>query len=367
MTDDLVAYLLNDLAPEQRAEVEAKLETDVVWRWELERLRECMAANGDLQKSVEEPPLDLVQKTCCFVEDSASGKFALEEAAKKKACRKSRAALSVVAAGEASGRSWSAADVTIGVGVLLVLAALVMPAIQQSQAAARRGTCEYNLRGLGAATAQYAELNDYRLPAVLPGQPAGLFLVGLVEGGALSKEEALEAATCPDSPLAQRRFDEGLRRQMPERAELELVRGFAMQEVLDMMGLTYAVPVGYFDAKGSHQVPRFTGGQELPLMADAPLISAAGLRPESHGGCSQVVLSEAGCVRPYSVCVLGGEDARMKSIHLNDAGVPAAGNSPDDLFLAPPNFGPDGLLAVGPPQTRKVQVFILMKKQARNE
>ena len=361
MTDDLVAYLLNDLTPERRAEVEARLESDVVWRWELDRLRECMAASGDLQKCAEEPPLDLVQKTCCFVEDSASGKFTVE----KKPRREKRAALSAASASEMCGRSWSAADVTIGAGVLLVLAALVLPALQHSQAAARRGTCEYNLRGLGAATAQYAELNDFRLPEVLPGQPAGLFLVGLVEGGVLSPDEALEVATCPDSQIAQRRFNDGLEQRMPERAELEAASGVAMQDLLDMMGLTYAVPVGYFAAEGRHRTPRFTGGQQQPLMADAPLISPAGLRPQSHGGCSQNVLTEAGGVRPYSVCVRAGADARMKSIHLNDAGFPAAGNSPDDLFLAPPNYGPDGLLAVGLPRTQKVHVYILLEKQAQ--
>jgi anti-sigma factor RsiW len=61
MTDDLIAYLMDDLSPERRAEVDAKLESDVVWRWELDRLRECMVASGDVAPCSESLPLRLNQ------------------------------------------------------------------------------------------------------------------------------------------------------------------------------------------------------------------------------------------------------------------------------------------------------------------
>lgn len=370
MTDDLIAYLMDDLSPERRAEVDAKLETDVVWRWELDRLRECMAASGDIRQCAEsaaaapnaleashvdlEPPVDLVKKTCCFVEDSASGKFKVE----KKRCKK-KAAFSAAAC-ESGGRSWSLADVTVGAGVLLILAALVMPAIQESQAASRRGTCAFNLRGLGMASGKYADLNNDSLPEVLPGQPAVYYLTRMVEGGVLTEAEALEVGACPDSEEAQQRSQIKLKLRIPTTQELAMATGDELLRLIAITGLSYAVPVGNFDDNGQHHPSKFTAHSERPMIADAPLIGPMGIRPTSHGGCTQNVLSEAGCVKPYSVCVLPGEDARVRDIHLNDEGIPAAGNSPDDLFLAPPSYGPDGPIAPGLPKSIRVQVLFIV-------
>lgn len=367
MTDDLIAYLMDDLSPERRAEVDAKLETDVVWRWELDRLRECMAASGDVKQCAKsspapsdaleashvdlEPPVDLVKKTCCFVEDSASGKFKLE----KERCKK-KAAFSAETC-QSGGRPWSLADVTVGAGVLLILAALIMPAIQESQAASRRGTCAFNLKALGMASGNYAELNNGLLPEVLPGQPAVYYLTRMVEGGVLTEAEALEVGACPDSDEARRRSEEKQKLRMPTTNELALATGDELLQLIAMSGMSYAVPVGYFDENGQHHPSKLTARSERPMIADAPVIGPMGsIRPVSHGGCTQNVLSEAGCVQPYSVCVLPGEDARVRDIHLNDEGIPAAGNSPDDLFLAPPSYGPDGPIGSGQAKSFRVQV-----------
>lgn len=372
MTDDLIAYLMDDLSPERRAEVDAKLATDVVWRWELQRLRECMAANGDIESCAEsspalpdaleashvdgspvdvEPPVDLVKKTCCFVEDSASGKFKVE----KKRCGKQKAAFSAETC-HSGGRSWSLADVSVGAGVLLILAALIMPAIQNSQAASRRGTCDFNLRGLGMASGRYAELNNGLLPEVSPGQPAVYFLTRLVEGGVLTEAEALEVGACPDSDEARQRSEEKLKLHVPTSNEFSLATGEELLRLIAKPRMSYAVPVGNFDENGQHHPSKFTANNERPMIADAPVIGPMGVRPASHGGCTQNVLSEAGCVKPYSVCVLSGEDARVRDIHLNNQGIPAAGNSPDDLFLAPPSYGPDGPIASGQAKSIRVRL-----------
>ena len=68
MTDELVAYLLDDLCPERRAEVERRLGHDAEWQREFERLKECFAETGDPAKCADEPPQDLVTRTCCMVE-----------------------------------------------------------------------------------------------------------------------------------------------------------------------------------------------------------------------------------------------------------------------------------------------------------
>src|SRR5688572_20298550 len=90
MTDELVAYLMDDLPPERRAAVEEKLATDFEWQREKKRLEECLAACGDPCKCAEEPPQDLVEKTCTLVE--SSGNHPAPAQVRKHRCRNSRTA-----------------------------------------------------------------------------------------------------------------------------------------------------------------------------------------------------------------------------------------------------------------------------------
>ncbi|BBO36292.1 DUF1559 domain-containing protein [Lacipirellula parvula] len=381
MTEDLIAYLMDDLSPERRAEVEAKLETDVVWRWELQRLRECMtAADGDASSCDDaapapaasaatalatiddssihdskvdvEPPLDLVKKTCCFVEDSASGKFKVE----KKRCSKKQAAFTAETVG-ACKRSWSLADVTVASGVGLILAALILPAVQNGRAAARNDQCANNMGSLGMAIENYAGRHAGLMPAVNRNEPSIAFFTRLVDDGDLTPQQAFQLSACPDSVQAQERFADGALSRLPSTMELSSVTGLQLLKLIALANVSYAAPVGYFNAEGEIQPLKFNPGAEAPLMTDAPTIGPTALRSNSHGGCRQNVLSSAGCVRPYTLCVLSQEDERMRDIHLNDAGLPAAGNSPDDIFLAPPNFGPDGPVGVG--NATKIQFEII--------
>ncbi len=374
MTDDLIAYLMDDLSPERRAAVDAKLESDVVWRWELQRLRECMATTNAVESSSEapaaaadplesshvdlDPPLDLVQKTCCFVEDSASGKFKIENKRPRQPAKLSPAACS------GGGKSWSLADVTVGVGVLLILAALIMPAIQNSRSAARSNQCIDNLRTLGAGTEVYAGINRGLLPMVRRGEPSLVYLTRLVDGGVFTPEQALAISVCPDSQSAVQRFAGNSLGRLPSTAELTRTTGAALRQMVDGARVDYAFPVGHFnDAHEVEPIP-FRPSAEQPLITDAPEIGPMTIRARSHGGRTQNVLSTAGCVKSYALCVLPGEDARMRSVHLNDAGLPAAGETPDDVFLAPPDYGPDGPVALGGSSNVKVRLqFIFVPLQ----
>jgi hypothetical protein len=134
---------------------------------------------------------------------------------------------------------------------------------------------------------------------------------------------------------------------VPTTDELATATGEQLYQLVSMLGITYAVPVGYFDEKGRHHPPKFTASSDRPLVADAPMIGPMGIRPAVHVGGTQNVLNEAGSVNPYQVGILPGEDERVRDLHLNDQGIPAAGTSPDDHFLAPPMFGPDGPIAPG--------------------
>lgn len=377
MTDDLIAYLMDDLSPERRAEVDAKLETDVVWRWELERLRECMtAADGDAsscgdaapaaagsavpasstidESSVDiEPPRDLVKKTCCFVEDSASGKFKVE----KKRCSKKQAAFTAEAAG-ACKRSWTLADVTVASGVGLILAALILPAIQNSRSDARVTQCTANLKSFGAAGEKYNQNLGF-LPTVDRGEAALVYLTKMVDQGVLTPGEAFEISACPDSIEAQRRSDGLTLNRLPTTLELASATGIELVKMIALSNVSYAMPTGYLANSGEVRPPKFNPGSEEPLVTDAPVIGPTVLRPNSHGGCMQNVLNASGCVRPYSLCVLTRSDQRMRDIHLNDDGIPASGRSPADIFLAPADYGPDGPIALRGVQNVRIQIMLV--------
>lgn len=369
MTDDLIAYLMDDLSPERRAEVDAKLETDVVWRWELDRLRECMAASGDIRQCTEsaaaapnaleashvdlEPPVDLVKKTCCFVEDSASGKFKVE----KKRCKK-KAAFSAETC-EGGGRSWSLADVTVGAGVMLILAALIMPAVQRSRDEARNNVCANHLKGAYVALDNYQERYDGALPRLAPNDPAVMFYIDLVDAGFMTKSDAMQVMTCPNSPQAQRLAQCGVKRRIPSREELSSLGIREMLAAISDMYVSYALPLGFRDGNGEYRQATLAGNDNVPLIADAPAVTPTGFQPVNHG-CTQNMLTKSGSVSYFAPQVLSCQDPQFRNLHLNDNGEQSAGCNAEDAVLALPHVSPDGPLNLALPTTRpmmKIQVY----------
>jgi hypothetical protein len=327
MTDELVAYLLDDLCPERRAEVERRLETDAAWRRELERLRECLAATGDPSRCVEEPPRDLVHKTCCFVERSGTAP--------------ATAGLTPVALRSGVGSHWSLADVTVGGGVLLTLGMLMLPALRESRDATRRAVCENNLRVLSSALFDYQTEHGHRLPRVIPGESAGEFVLELVESGVIDREALADALVCPDSKLADDRFAGRADWRIPSRQELEAADAERRQQLVVWLGGTYAYRVGYFDAAQAYHDVGYTGATDEPVMADAPRLSSSGVRSGNHGGCGQYVMYQGHSVRFRANSDLAAD---VDNIYLNQDGEHAAGLDRWDVVLIKSGYGPAGRL-----------------------
>lgn len=367
MTDDLIAYLMDDLSPERRAEVDAKLQSDVVWRWELDRLRECMAASDDVESCAAasaaapdpleashvdlEPPVDLVKKTCCFVEDSASGKYKVQ----KKPCKK-KAAFSAAAC-ESTGRSWSLADVTVGAGVLLIVTALVMPAVQQSRDTARDNLCASNMKSLYTVF-DAAWNRGGSQPTLASNEPTAMFIVDMIDAGLMTADDAAQVLTCPNSPQAQRKSQPGVVTRFPSREELASLPNPELVKVIDQMHISYALPLGYRDANGQYRQATLQGDLDEPLLSDAPAVTMAGLQAVNHG-CRQYVLKKSGSVDGMSASVLGGSDEALKQLHLNNLGELAAGCDEDDIVLAPAYCTADGPLTLVAPRTMKPAVLFI--------
>jgi hypothetical protein len=321
MTDELVAYLLDDLCPDRRAEVERRLADDAEWQREFDRLKECFATSSDPAKCAGEPPGDLVARTCQCV----------ERAGQQPTRRSARAAAFAAAPITVDGGSqWSFADMAVAGGVLTVLAMLVLPALRESRDAARRSTCQNNLRMLGTALYQFQDNHGHWLPTIPPDAPAGLFAVALADDVGINRGELAQWLVCPESPMADEVFRGDVEIEIPRRAELPQLRGRDRVRVVRTMAGTIAYRVGYEDEFGQYHDVKYTGAEDEPMLADAARGADVGVRSASHDGGGQNVLYQPMCVKYRTNSDLGES---LDPIYLNHLGLQAAGLGPDDVVM----------------------------------
>jgi hypothetical protein len=340
MTDDLIAYLLDDLSPQRRAEVEERLATDFAWQREYERLKTCMATADDpceCAEEAEEPPQDLVKKTCFLVEHSDDLPVLKAQSQSRKGIPVS--AFSAESACPAGVRPLRLADFAVGGGVLLMVGALLMPALFESRDASRRSMCQSNLQQLGKALFTYQEPRAHRLPAVQPGENAGVYSVALLENGSLTREQLTQLLVCPESPLADDLAAGRVVVVVPNRREYLAASGPQREQMLKTMGGSFAYRIGYVVNRELQQ-PQYTGDDKTPLLADAPVISPDGVRSANHPR-GYNVLDESLAVRFRTNCVLTDGNDHM---YLNARGQAAAGRGPKDVVLVSSPIGPDGPL-----------------------
>lgn len=325
MTDDLIAYLLNDLTDERRAEVERQLAVDPKWRKELERLEECLEEGNtpdDCGEAAEEsqikegPPGDLVTRTCTLVDsvcDSVSGLSQTTE--------------------RGSGRSrWTLSDLSVAVGVCLILAALVLPAIRDSRDDSRRLACQNNLRTLGTALYDYAQAHDGRLPMIRANENAGMFAVKLASAGYLPPQELAQSLVCPESKLASESTNRRVlvrvlsSRDMHGEVKLKV-------QLWPIIGGSYAYRLGHFDKYGQYQQVPFTGSHEAPMLSDAPSFTLANFRSENHGGSGYNMMAQDLSCKYVVECDTACRSKNYDHPFLNSDLTHAAGRSPHDVVM----------------------------------
>jgi hypothetical protein len=317
MTDELVAYLLDDLCPDRRAEVERRLATDPQWQREFERLKECFATSDDPAKCIDDPPRDLVKRTCRCV-----------ERADQKPSRFAAAFASPVALGGSS--TWSLADLTVAGGVLAVLGMLMLPALRESRDASRRFTCQNNLQTLASGLFAFQENHGGWLPTTAPDAPAGLYAVALAEDVGFGRRDLAHLLVCPDSELADKISRGDAVVYIPTYAELARLEGEQRARLIGGLGGIYAYRVGYRDDQGAYHQVKYTGALEEPMLADPPRLESLGVRSANHAGCAQNVAYQRLCVKYRTNCDLA---ASLDPIFLNMDGFHAAGCTQNDIVM----------------------------------
>jgi hypothetical protein len=221
--------------------------------------------------------------------------------------------------------------------VLLMVAALMTPALFESRVAARRSMCQNNLQTFGAALFNYQEGRGHRLPPVESGESAGMYALKLVESGLLTREQLRQLLICPESPLADDVFAGRIAINLPSRRQLQLARAEQRARMIKLLGGSYAYRLGYYDGNGQYQDPSFTGEHGSPLMGDAPHFTSAGVRSANHGGNGFNLVDQSLAVRFRTNCLLGGDN-----LFTNVEGEQAAGLEPEDVVLGRSEIGRDG-------------------------
>lgn len=334
MRDELLAYLLNDLDDEQRSRIESRLESDPIWRHELERLRTYVEGAHQASSADDDaPPVDLVHRTCSFVKQ-ASAQGALSPAVLPASLTESQDAAAP------NTRRWSLIDIAAVACILLIMGSLLFPALRQSRDAARRQQCQENLHRLGVALAKFAKQSSGQLPAIERHENAGMYALKLVESGFLTSEQLV---VCPSTKLAEDIYRGVVVMRIPTRRELATTTGTKLNLLLKIMGGSFAYRVGYVDQNGIYRQVKYSGRSNVPIMADKPNSENYGYQSDHHDLCGQNVLFQDQSVRFIQLCIQVNRD---KHWFLNEDNQPAAGKHKNDIVMISSEARPSGLLTV---------------------
>ncbi len=261
---DLLDYQLGQLAPAERARVEAALDNNP------ELASRCRLLGSALNRLLDDgegpqPPPDLSARTLQFVASSRASTSRSEWAPTRVRFR--------------------AADLAVAATILLAATATLIPAVSRTRSQMVVTRCVDNLRQLGTVLGSYAFTNGH-FPFHSPDAPLSRELPAL----AAAAHEKPSVLSCPSNQggivLASVRADRGIQ-ALVNQAPAEWQPG---------MNHGYAFHVGYLNGQqrpGPLSLPS-QDSLQIPLAADPPAIDAwcrvAEGNSHSHGGGGQNVL-----------------------------------------------------------------------------
>ncbi len=327
---DLIGYLTGALDPEERQQIEDRLEHDAELRDELRKLAKKLAPLDDFALPEYDPPNDLSRGVFDLIDAVESTRSHHTESAAPAGqdhAQVTPAKLSQPARSDAaSARTrWAIFDVVALSCVFIVGSAIFATSIAGSHYQAQIATCSRNLMTIGLGLSNFSEIHEGSLPSISPrGKTAcaGIYGPTLVEQGYLETPEFL---ICPGSELARRKSEW----RQPTCRELEAAEGIELVSLQRDAGGSYGYTLGYV-VDGKYYPTRHEGRTHFALMADLPSAHLAARQSSNHAGRGQNVLYDDFSVRFVTCAGTSCGDP----IYENRHGLAAAGADREDAVIA---------------------------------
>lgn len=225
------------------------------------------------------------------------------------------------------------ADFAVAAGIFCAGVLTLLPAVRQSQWAARTATCAENLHQLGVGLIRYATTHN-RFPYAEDDDPvpyAGSFVSRLKDSGLIHDASLMD---CPSNGHQHHS-------SLPGMSELISHGPAGARNHPALAQSDYAYNLGYCDETGPCPLPAHIPAS-LPLLADAPRRDGRGQalagNSPNHGGNGQNILYGGGHVQFMRNVRHGGDP----DIYHNRHNRTAPGLDCDDVVLAPGEARFDG-------------------------
>ncbi len=305
--EQLIGYLLGALDDDERSQVEALLEQQPELRVELDMLRRTLTPlAADLDD--EEPPADLVNRTCGFV------------------WQESR--LLPVELSPECEQPMRLRDLAVAASILCATLLILFPAVSYSRFTAEVTRCRENMRHLSQALARFSEDHGGYFPPVPEAGPlavAGSYAPQLMEVGLLREPRYLQ---CPGGVSGQGFY-------VPTIEELRAASLRERQRLWEQAGGDYGYRLGYVN-QGRYVPVRNLRREHAVILSDVPGRDLDGSPSTNHGSRGQNFLFESGRVQFLKTCSMADND----HCFLNDDGIVAPGRHANDTVIAPSHAQP---------------------------
>jgi hypothetical protein len=313
---DLLGFLLGALETDEYQHMEATIEHDHHLKEQLQDLRDEVSPLDQLDPPGL-PPAGLARRTCEFVATRPRSETGQAVAGKER-----RRWFSERIGPPAGLGHRSAMDLVIVAVLLMLLAAIALPALNSSRYHSRLLACQENLRTVGTGILQYADNSGgkyFRLPESGNLAFAGFYASELLDRGLVSNPDSFLCAGA-GADLGQR---------IPTLQQLLAARGPRLRQLQKQAGGDFAATMGYWNNR-LHEAGENRNRGDFILIADRPGVSLPGRASSNHGGYGQNAFFEDGHFRFLEVPELDGD-----AIYENDWGNVGPGAHVDDIVLVP--------------------------------
>lgn len=229
-----------------------------------------------------------------------------------------------------SGSSWSARDFLFAAASIAILAAILIPVLDQSKYQSQISKCRGNLVSIGQSLASYDDAHGH-LPLITPGTATAFTGYAIP---VLLDEKFLENDNHVFCAAVSRREPT----RIPSCEEIKhCAAGPNYNRIRSNASGDYAFSFGYVDAKQQYHAPNVHQNPHRTLIADKPSVTWIGGPSDNHRGKGQNVLFQ-----DLSSRFVKGNSIACDRIYTNDYNIVGPGAGAHDSVIGPSHLSPFG-------------------------